>query len=166
MTKVHSFIEKLQEFQPWAERLGTVIGELLIRQRLRDIPYDTPENITLQRKGIDFIVTSSYGDWEAKVRGDPTYYNRDILLELVSVKESGKRGWAYTSQADAIVYCWLNESKTNFMRVGYIILIKELRKTDWFKQLAQNYIVRSTKSERDGEKWTTEFVTPSIHTTT
>lgn len=162
MRKPHNFDEKVEKAKKWELRLTDSIVDFLIKQNIRRVNYDTPENIETQKKGIDYIVNSKRGDWEAKIRGTPHYYNQDILLETVSVRKYDIPGWAYTSEADAIAYCWLNKSKTNLMRRGYIILIKKLRETEWFKRIQDNYDIQNTKSERKGEIWWTEFVCPPI----
>lgn len=162
MRRSHDFDEKVQEARKWETRLKERIVDFLIRQNIRRVQYDTPENIETQRNGIDLTVTSERGDWEAKIREDPRFYNQDILLETVSVRKYDLPGWVYTSEADAIAYCWQNRSKTNLMRRGYIIPIKKLRETEWLRHIQDNYEIKETSSTGDGDIWWTEFVCPPI----
>lgn len=155
----HSLEENIHKVEPFVELLKENIRHFLVKHQIRTVPYDTGENIKLQRNGIDLLVTSERGDWEAKIRSH-RYYLDKILLETVSVKEKNIPGWVHTCQADAIAYCWFNPSETNLMRTGYIILVKELRETSLYKELTTRYPEHTTGSESDtGERgWTSCFV--------
>lgn len=168
MKNPHNFNEKLKEVEPFVERLAEKIRDFMIKYNIRTIPYGIPEDIEIQRSGIDIVIKSESSGWEAKIRGPDSivYYDKDILLETTSVKERGIPGWLYTSKADVLAYCWRNEFGTNLMPRGYFILLEKLRETSWFKKLTNEYYIKHTKSERETPKgkiyWRTEFVTPPI----
>jgi len=155
--KVHDFDKCLETINPWVELLKGNIEEFLIKHTLKTIPFDTLENIQYQKNGIDVIVKSEKGNWEAKIR-DNKYYLKKILLETLSIVENNTLGWLHTCQADAIAYCWFNQSKTNLMPQGYIILIQKLRETEWYHKLPKLYRENTANSRRGNQKWTTHFI--------
>lgn len=165
MRAPHDFDESLKKYESWVKRLIEKIEEFMIKYNIRTIPYGTPRDIEIQKSGIDIIVKSESSGWEVKIRSSK-YYEKGILLETTSVVEKNILGWLYTSNADVIAYCWLNESSTNLMPHGYFINLNKLRQTKWYETLTEIYYVNHTKSVRktpDGKKyWTTEFVTPPI----
>jgi len=175
-----SFDKDVKDVIPWERKLAEVMKDFMFKWQFRHIGYEKPEEIELQKKGVDWQITSETGDWEGKFRSKfwrKDLEKRDILLELVSVVESDKLGWLYTSKADAICYCWLNRFKTGLMPVGYIILIKKLRETRWYREnfvepLERwgigdfldhlNYRVDEASSVRRRSTWTTKFVCPPV----
>lgn len=165
MRAPHDFDEKLNEATLWEKRIAEKIETFMMRYNIKMISYDNLKDIERQRNGMDFIVKSESAGWEIKTRS-PKYYLKGILLETTSVVERNKPGWLYTSRADIIAYCWLNESFTNLMPIGYFIMIKELRKTRWYETLTERYRILDTTSDRkipNGKiYWTTEFVIPPI----
>ena len=177
MSLPHDFDEKVRDALPWEKRIAKKIEAFLVKRNIRNIGYSTPSDKETQHRGIDLIVEAESSSWEIKTR-DHKYYNKGILLETKSVVENNTLGWLYTSEADVIAYCWLNESETNVMPTGYFILLKKLRTTSWYEKLPNNYRVLSTRSQRtpvsvvttegnrvlvSGRKyWTTEFIVPPI----
>jgi len=165
MSPRRDFDKDVSEAAPWEKRIAEKIEEFMLKYNVRKIPYGTQREKEIQKSGIDVIVKSESSDWEIKTR-DHKYYEKGILLETKSIVERNILGWLYTSQADVIAYCWLNESSTNLMPNGYFIMLKNLRQTLWFKTLTQRYHIRTAKSMRktpEGERfWTTEFITPPI----
>jgi len=165
MRPPHDFDEKLNEAISWEKRIAEKIRTFMMRYNINMISYDNLKDIERQRNGMDFIVKSEAAGWEIKTRS-PKYYLKGILLETTSVVEKNKPGWLYTSKADVIAYVWLNESFTNLMPIGYFIMIKELRNTQWYKNLLGRYKIKDTDSERRTPEgiiyWKTEFITPPI----
>ena len=166
MSPRRDFDKDVSEAAPWEKRIAEKLEEVILKYNVRKIPYGTPREKEIQKSGIDAIVTSESSNWEIKTRSHK-YYEQGILLETKSIVERNIPGWLYTSKADVIAYCWLNESSTNLMPNGYFIMLKKLRKTLWFKTLTQRYPVKTAKSMRkipEGERfWTTEFIIPQIH---
>lgn len=165
MNPPRDFDKDVEDFTVWEKRLIEKLISYLRNYIARLIPYDKPEDVKLQRKGMDIIVNSESMSFEIKIRANK-YYLKGILLETTSVVERNKPGWLYTSEADCIVYVWLNESNTNLMPIGYFLLLKELRKTKWYASLPGFYHVMHTSSFRKTPNgtttWTTEFIVPSI----
>ncbi len=165
MTPPQDFDKDVKDFTIWEKRLIEKLISFLRNYLARLIPYDKPEDIKLQRKGIDIIVNSGPIKFEIKTRANK-YYLKGILLETTSVVERNKPGWLYTSEADFIVYVWINPSNTNLMPIGYFLLLKELRKTKWYADLPGLYHVMNTTSFRKTpngvSNWTTEFIVPEI----
>ncbi len=163
MSPSHSFRGKLAEAQIWEPRIARKIEKMYLKTYMtRLIPYDNLEDIQRQKDGYDFTIKSEEAKWEIKTRTFAEYYyDKDILLETASVVQKNIRGWLYTSKADIIAYTWLNKSKSNLMPKGYFIMLKELRKTDWYQRLPSPYPVQDTWT--DDFKYQTLFVCPPIH---
>jgi len=167
MSPPRDFIKDAKDAAPWEKRVSEKITYFLRNYMLRRLLYDTSEGKKLQKKGIDFIVESEKSKHEIKIR-DNKWYLKGLLLETMSVVESNILGWLYTSEADAIGYVWKNKDETNCMPIGYLILLKELRKTQWYNKLPGSYHVFNPKpgSYRDTPNgriyWTTKFIVPPI----
>lgn len=160
-----NFDEDMNDAASWEKRVSEKIESFVMKYKMRRIPYDTSENIELQKKGIDVIVESEPARYEIKTRAHK-YYRKGILLETTSVVERNKPGWLYTSEADCITYVWKNVANTNVEPIGYFLLLKELRKTQWYDRLPGSYHVFSVTSKRKTPQgmiyWTTEFIVPPI----
>ncbi len=162
MSPSHDFWGKLKEAQIWEKRIAEKIGKMYLKTYyMRLIPYDNLKDIQRQKDGYDFTIKSEEAKWEIKTRTfDDRFYNKDILLETTSNVEKNKLGWLYTSKADIIAYVWLNKSKSNLMPIGYFIMLKELRKTEWYHNLLRRYPILDAHS--NNYSWQTLFVTPPI----
>ncbi len=169
MTGSRNFDEDVKDAKPWEKRIAKKVKDFLLKRYIKNLGYETLEDIKYQKQGIDAIAKAEKSTHEFKTRDyDPKYYNKDILLETISVVHKNILGWLYTSQADVIIYCWKNESESNLMPIGYFILLKELRKTSWYDNLPGDYFVKRTKygSKREyisgTQHWHTKFVCPPI----
>lgn len=102
MTKTYSFVEQLEKGQK-AER---ILDEYFSKWYLiADVSMDT------QRKGIDRIFTrQAFSEpiqptINVEYKADEkTQSTGNVFIETMSVMEMGKYGWAWTSQADMLVY--------------------------------------------------------------
>lgn len=157
------FDKDVEGAKKWEKRIAKRVKDFLLKRYIRNLGYETLEDIKYQKQGIDAIARAEKSTPEFKTRDyDPRYYNKDILLETISVIERNISGWLYTSQADVIVYCWKNESESNLMPIGYFILLKELRKTAWYERLPGDYYVKTANSYSGTQFWHTKFVCPPI----
>lgn len=157
--KINNFNDCLKMGVEWEHRIKPKLMKMLVGKALKNINFsDNPE---MQRKGIDIILTQKNPTIDLKVR-DYKYYNcRDILMETISVVETGTPGWLYTSQADLISYVWQTLRGTNLID-GYMLLIQEIR--PWFKKNKWAfYTPRDAISERDGRTWHTRNVAVPIY---
>ena len=167
MKPSRDFDKDVKDAAPWEKRISEKIEDFLREFKARRLVYETSEGRKYQQMGIDFLVDSEESTHEVKTR-DYEFYRKGILLETVSVIEDNILGWLYTSKADAIAYCWKNVEETNCMPVGYLILLKELRKTQWYKRLPKPYLEIQTKipSHRDTLTgriyWHTKFIVPPV----
>lgn len=100
-----------------------------------------------QRDGIDGNVSLNLFEYEVKTRSRD--YG-DILLETVSVRESGKTGWFFYTKADVIVYLIYSNKK---FKKGFLILMENARvKFSWQELKKYKTIIAVTNN---GE-WSTE----------
>ena len=151
MTK-QTFIKCLNMGNKWEKKLAPIMEKFIYSVKIKIMNYNNPNERIAQRNGIDGIGEKVELCWESKTRTyNKKYYNVDILLETVSVEQTGKLGWFHTSQADVISYCWETNNRQNLMPVGYLILIKELRTTNWFKKIL-TYPLKRAYTE---DKWST-----------
>ena len=136
----------------WEKKLAPIMENFIYSTKIKAMNYNNPIERSRQQQGIDGIGEIVELCWESKTRTfNEKYYNVDILLETVSVEHVGKPGWVYTSQADVVSYCWETDNRQNLMPVGYLILIKELRATKWFKTL----LTYPEKRAHTEDKWST-----------
>lgn len=102
MSKVYSFVEQLEK----GHKAEKILDEYFSKWYLiADVSMDT------QRKGIDRIFTRQGSaepiqptinvEYKADERTQET---GNVFIETMSVMEMGKYGWAWSSQADMLVY--------------------------------------------------------------
>jgi len=156
--KPHGFSEKLSEAEPFEEKLKQRLSRFLFLQKAKKIPYNIEDATTVeqQKDGIDILIESEKATFDVKVR-DCQYYKRGILIETMSVKESQKLGWFYTSKANAVAYVWWNKQKTNLMPEGFLLLLQDKRLREWFETNKDSYATLETHSKEDDNLWTTCF---------
>lgn len=135
LTKPRDFIGDLREGQKWEEKLAKIIENFIINYKIKNIKYSTPEGRIKQKNGLDYEIIADAQGWELKTRSNKYFDYGDLLLETISIEEKNEPGWAYTSQADVIAYVWKTKNNLNLMSKGYLILIKKLRETAWFKTI-------------------------------
>ena len=118
------FEDSLRKGKAWEYILKETIGYLPF---VKFADYNDPHGRRLQTSGIDLILDGIPINIEVKTR-NPTYYNPkdpDIWLETWSVPGK-KRGWYYTSTADAIFYHWAKEDSPKSSD-AFIFNLKKLR---------------------------------------
>ena len=146
----------LSKGEKWVPRVAKSATEFIIenglkKQSIRIIPFDTYENKKTQLSGIDVICKPLGISLEIKTRYDTRWYNKDILLETVSIIETGKKGWLYTSKADFLAYIWVNKDP---LPIGYIIDLPVLRKSRIMKRL-NSFKERKACSHSGNSRWST-----------
>jgi hypothetical protein len=128
------------------------IGNIIQVKSVEPIQYSKQPEI--QRQGIDGLITLEKVKVETKSRSYKYHKYNDILLETISIIESNKLGWFYTTQANVVAYVWENPTSTNLYD-GYLIFITpKLR--EWFKQNQHRFRTKIAKTENSGIIWTTE----------
>lgn len=107
-----------------------------------------------QRNGIDGNVSLSLFEWETKTRKKD--YG-DILIETISVRETNKLGWFFTSKADILAYLVIFQGK---LTKGFLIFLDKARKKFTKKYLYENYSksIRIANSEGLKRNWSTENI--------
>lgn len=148
---VHDFDECLEEGKYWEERLKYRIETVFMQLSVDRIRYDdSPDK---QRNGIDLeLDPDEITTVDTKVRDHEYAQYDDIVIETMSVAETGELGWFYTSDADVIGYAWKNQAGTNLLNPGYLIVLSD-RLRDWFQDHYDEYPLK--EAQNDG--WTTEF---------
>lgn len=152
--------------QDWYECLAFgKLGEDLARKKvhhflqsvLKQYEYGlTKEDTLKQRQGIDFSFKLENLTFDVKTRKFEYYLyrgmNNDIALELLSVEETNKAGWFFTSTSDVIFYIWLNEQKTGIFD-GVILILDKTR--EFVKEYRKTHIVRTFRSVTNNsvKKW-------------
>ena len=118
------FQDSLRRGEIWERVLRESIGYLPF---IKIADYNDPEGRRLQLSGIDLILNGKPINIEVKTRSTK-YYNPndpDIWLETWSVPGK-KRGWYYTSTADAIFYHWADEDSPKSAD-AFIFNLRKLR---------------------------------------
>ena len=150
--KINDFNYLLEESEKYDKKIQLaahehIIKNNLIKSQIKFAQYQTDSGKKLQRSGIDSKANYNTLNYiEAKRRRPDSYiyYNKDILLETISIIHSGKLGWLYTSKADFIAYTWSN-SKNETCDIGYLIHLPELKKTRLYRNI-QSYPKREASS--------------------
>lgn len=155
MPKPHSFDEKLKEAAEWEQKVSQSLVDLVVAEAWRLASREE------QRDGVDVVVKLKKSTFDVKFR-DNKYYLKGILIETVSVVEEGKPGWFYTSQADEIIYLWLNKERTGLMPLGFRVFHRDRRFREWFEEHKNHYREQYTSSEKDGKVWHSRFVVVPI----
>ena len=125
------FEDSLRKGKAWEYILKETIGYLPF---IKFADYNDPHGRRLQKSGIDLILDGIPINIEVKTR-NPIYYNPkdpDIWLEAWSVPGK-KRGWYYTSTADAIFYHWAKEDSTKSSD-AFIFNLKKLREREFLEK--------------------------------
>jgi hypothetical protein len=145
-----SFDRDLEEAKHWERKVSEELDEILVEEALR------LASRAEQRNGIDITVKLKKATYDVKFR-DRRYYLRGLLIETISVVEKNVPGWFYTSKADAVVYLWWNEAKTDLMPIGYYIYIQNKKLREWFEENKLNYKPQRSKTKWDDGLYHTEF---------
>jgi hypothetical protein len=135
------FEDSLRKGEVWERILKETIGYLPF---IKFADYNDPHGRRLQLSGIDLILSGIPINIEVKTR-NPRYYNPkdpDIWLETWSVPGK-KRGWYYTSTADAIFYHWAGEDSLKSID-AFIFNLKKLRE----KKFLENCIEKLQLNEK------------------
>jgi len=155
LPKFHDFNETLKNGQKWELPLLEKISRLRLREQIQCLTF----NGEFQRKGIDGILYSEKVKLDPKSRNFNAYHYNDILIETVSIIETNKLGWFYTSEADVIPYVWENPSRTNLID-GYFLFIQNKSFREWFEKYKAAHPNwphrRIAHSVCDGNYWSTE----------
>jgi len=118
------FEDSLRKGKPW---------ELILSKTLESLPfikladYGDSNGKKLQRSGIDLLLEGKPFSVDVKTL-NPSYYNPwnpVIWLETWSVPGK-KKGWYYTSTADAILYHWAGEDSPKSSD-AFIFNLRKLR---------------------------------------
>lgn len=96
--KTYSFVEQLDIGEQYEDVLDEYFGQW----------YEIAEvDINQQRKGIDRIFTGKSGGDSKTIEykaDEKTQDTGNVFIETWSVMEMGKYGWAWTCQADMLIY--------------------------------------------------------------
>ena len=152
MRKIHDFNRDLSEALKWEEKVAGQFKDIIIAEAVKKATLEE------QKDGIDIIIKLKEGTFDVKFRDSKYFPPQDLLIETVSVVEQNKPGWFYTSKADAVVYLWWNESRTNLKPVGYLLFIQDPWFREWFEKHRHLYPEKETTTKRDGKTWKTKFV--------
>ncbi len=142
--KANWFNEDLKEGEKW-ERIA--LQELqflfphtaLVKEGQRNDIGEKPHTIT----------------YEIKTRGH-RYCCDDIAFETISVVEAKKEGWYYRSNADVLIYHWLNEGGTRSEKL-YVLGLKKLRRRNFLEEVVRKYGLQVRETESNGGMWHTKF---------
>ena len=155
--KFHDFNEKLREGNLCEEYVKSHFDVIFYTPILKHITYENDPK--MQRDGIDFVMSKEEVNFDVKCREYGFYKWNDILLETVSVVETGKPGWFWASRSDIIVYMWQNETKTEVID-GYLLLLPQTR--EWIKDKMDKYKTKTAHSKRQGGTWATDNIAVPI----
>ena len=117
--KIFDFDEQLKEGQKHEEFLDSIFAKYVIVQKV---------GMELQHKGIDRVFKIGDKQIHVEYKADRrATITGNAFIETISVSKTGHEGWAYTSQADWILYFLPQEMKV------YTIPRKEMQKrlSDW-----------------------------------
>jgi len=127
----------------------TVFKPILVKY-LYSNRYKFELNELIQRAGIDGENALSLFKWEVKTR---TQFYPDILLELSH--SYGKPGWFYYTEAEIIVYLYLDKNKA--IDRGFLLIMEKLR--NYFtKEKLEKYSEIKAYSDNSGSMWNTTNV--------
>lgn len=135
---INDFEEQLKEALRWEKLMEPEIRRKIFLPKIELIDFNKLPDI--QRRGIDYIIHKEEPKLDLKIREYYFYKFKDILIETISVVETNKKGWFYTSDADCILYCWKNDAGNNLID-GYILLFNDM--SDWFEN--NKYLYKSPK---------------------
>jgi hypothetical protein len=104
----HTFAAQLAEGQE-----GEAIIDRWLAARYSDIE---PAVMKDQRRGIDRWATDTDGQRVGiEIKSDGQGHRTgNVFVETISVDRTGKPGWAFTSQADVLIY-WLRKNGTGWL---------------------------------------------------
>ena len=143
-----------------------IFDKFLLANRVK-YNLNNPISIEKQLAGIDGTLFQKYLDYEVKTRQYFAYRYGDILLETISIIELSKIGWIIYSEADVVVYLWLN--KLGILPCdGYLLLLNNIRKYFEIKTKSRKqkfriqdignliqYPIKDARSERGEKIWHT-----------
>jgi len=127
--------------------------------QLKSKVQDYSGNLEKQREGIDSRIDWEHANFDTKARDFDTRKHMppegDIVIETMSVVESNKLGWYYTSKADFIAYVWWNPKKTDLYE-GYLIALQDPRFRNWFEQNILKFKeIEAETVAKGGKRWHT-----------
>lgn len=137
-------------------KLGLFWEKVLERQLKINLPdielirYES--NPEMQRNGIDGIIKSRNLSYDLKT---DRHDNVNIYFETISIYEKGIKGWYYTSQADILIYHFLNETLTESKHL-FIINLKKLREMNFIELMEDRFELKTVKSVRGDKVWHTQ----------
>jgi len=150
--KINVWENSLKQGLKWERKLMEKVADLVISYEIKHFNND----MNKQRQGIDGLISFKDASVEIKTRDFSAFKYKDILLETISIIERNKLGWFYTSKATAVLYVWLNQTKTNFID-GYIIWIQTPKLRKWFELNKHKFSKKIAKTRtEDGNYWHTE----------
>jgi hypothetical protein len=144
------------------QSLALLLNDIFLCEFVRRITWDENNNFSriMQRDGIDGLITKRSLKYDAKIREFAAYRYEDILIETISMVETGARGWYY-KETDLIFYGWKNEIGTSIMDM-YILLLQNLDLREWFAINNQYFETVTSRSYSNGHHWTTENIAVPI----
>ena len=156
--KINEFRRNIEEGKTAEKALKDKLHNILFSQSVRLIEWDN-QNVyamNLQRHGVDGISEIKEITWDVKVRDFSYYKYKDILLETVSVEETGKPGWFYYSIADFIIYTW-KDKFNQYLIDGHFIFIQNPVLKKWFEENKDNYEDKKAKTidKQTNNEWHT-----------
>ena len=122
--KIHDFNICLAQGLKGEKMFNDIYGSQFI-SKLNQILYETDKD--KQRAGYDFEYKTRKIKVDIKTRDYNYYKYKDILIEIISIDTTNTKGWYYTSEADIIVYGWLNKDENSFIDM-YCINLENTKK--------------------------------------
>jgi len=153
MINNYNFGERLSFHNSWIKVIAEKIPKVL--PKLTELKY-----VQTQEIGISFTCVYKTGKVDVKIRNDngkKDFYPKTIVLETYSDVDRRVRGWTYTTGSDYVVQCW--EFNNQLMPIAFIIDMKRLRESDFFKSIEVVYPTRWAQS--NGGRWFTQFRAPN-----
>ncbi len=149
--KANWFCENLKEGEKW-ERIALQELQFLLPHTTM-VKYG--ENPELQRNGIDGTISLKKITYEVKTR-EHKFCCDDIAFETVSVVEAKKPGWYYHSNADILIYHWLDRTETRSEKL-YVLGLKKLRRRHFLEEVVEKYGLRERTAASNAGRWHTKF---------
>ncbi len=142
--KVNWFNEDLKKGEKW---------ESIALQELRFfLPHTT---LVKEGQRNDIGEKPHTISYEIKTRGH-RYCCDNIAFETISVVETRKEGWYYRSNADILIYQWLNEGGTRSEKL-YVLGLKKLRRRNFLEEVVRKYDLKEKTAQTNNGKWHTKF---------
>ena len=146
---------------PWernlaeGQRAHEIAMDKLKSWSLRMRIEDYSRNMEKQRAGMDAAIVWDKTTFDTKARSYNTREDMcsggDIPIEILSIIETGKAGWYFTSKADFISYVWWNPKKTDLYE-GYLIALQDTKFRNFFENNIDKLRLKRAESVAEGAR--------------